>query len=109
MPRDHRQQLDDIIDAIACIKDYVSGMSFDEFANDRKTQDAVIRNLEVIGEAARVLPDCIKEKAATIEWYKIVALRNVLIHEYFGVNLKLVWDVIQNKLGELETVCINLL
>jgi len=91
------------------IKQYVSGMSFDDFADDRKTQDAVIRNLEVIGEAAGALPDNIKEKADSIEWYKIVALRNILIHEYFGVSLKIVWDVVQNKLEELETECRNIL
>jgi uncharacterized protein with HEPN domain len=83
-------------------------MSFDDFAGDRKTRDAVIRNLEIIGEAARALPDEIKQKS-NIEWHKIVALRNILIHEYFGVNLKLVWDVIQNKLQELETECKALL
>lgn len=67
------------------------------------------RNLEIIGEAARVLPDEIKQKTHSIEWYKIVALRNILIHEYFGVNSKLIWDVVQNKLEELETECKALL
>ena len=108
MPREYKQQIDDILESASYIKEYVTGMSFDDFAGDRKTRDAVIRNLEIIGEAARVLPDEIKQKS-NIEWYKIVALRNILIHEYFGVNLKLVWDVVQNKLEELETECKALL
>jgi uncharacterized protein with HEPN domain len=108
MPREYRQQIDDILESIIYINEYVAGMSFDDFAGDRKTRDAVIRNLEIIGEAARALPDEIKQKS-NIEWHKIVALRNILIHEYFGVNLKLVWDVIQNKLQELKTECKALL
>lgn len=102
MQRDYRQQVDDILESISYINEYVDGMTFNDFASDRKTRDAVIRNLEIIGEAARALPDEIKQRT-NIEWHKIVALRNILIHEYFGVNLKLVWDVVQNKLEELET------
>jgi uncharacterized protein with HEPN domain len=84
-------------------------MDYEAFEADRKTQHAVIRNLEVIGEAARVVPDEIKEKTEEIEWYKIIALRNILIHEYFGASLKIVWDVIQNKLDALESTCRRLL
>jgi len=97
MPRDYKQQLDDILQAITFIREYVKGMDYNAFEADRKTQDAVIRNLEIIGEAARAVPDEIRDKASEIEWYKIIALRNILIHEYFGVNLKIVWDVIKNK------------
>ena len=105
MPRDHRQQLDDIVDAIMTIREYVAGMDYDEFAADRKTRDAVIRNLEVIGEAARALPDEIKQRSQHIEWRKIIALRNLLIHEYFGVSVEIVWDVVENKLDGLEAAC----
>ena len=73
------------------------------------TQHAVIHNLEVIGEAARSIPDEVKDNATEIEWHKIIALRNILIHEYFGVNLKIIWDVIQNKLDALEKTCRRLL
>ncbi len=109
MPRNYKQQIDDILQAITFIREYVKGMDYKAFEADRKTQDAVIRNLEVIGEAARILPDEVKDKTAEIEWYKIIALRNILIHEYFGVNLKIVWDVIQNKLDAVETACRKLL
>ena len=109
MPRDYKQQLDDILQAIAFIREYVKDMDYNAFEADRKTQHAVIHNLEVIGEAARTLPDEVKDNAAEIEWYKIISLRNILIHEYFGVNLKIVWDVVQNKLGALESTCRKLL
>ena len=109
MPRDYKQQLDDILQAITFIREYVKDMDYKAFEADRKTQDAVIRNLEIIGEAARTVPEEVRDKAAEIEWYKIIALRNILIHEYFGVNLKIVWDVIQNKLDAVESTCQRLL
>ena len=105
MPRDYKLQLDDILEAIERIKQYTSDMSEEAFALDHKTQDAVIRNLEIIGEAARNLPEKIKDSTSQIQWYKIIALRNILIHEYFGVNTKILWDVITNKLGKLEDTC----
>jgi len=109
MPRDYKQQLDDILQAIAFIREYVNDMDFNAFEADKKTQHAVIRNLEVIGEAARIIPDEIKKKSEEIEWNKIIALRNILIHEYFGVNLKIIWDVIQNKLDAVGNTCRRLL
>lgn len=109
MPRDYKQQLDDILQAITFIREYVRGMDYKTFKEDSKTQHAVIRNLEVIGEAARNIPDDIKNKASEIEWNKIIALRNILIHEYFGISIKIVWDVIQNKLDALEKTCQKLL
>lgn len=109
MPRDYKQQLDDILQAIVYIREYVQGMDFKTFENDSKTQHAVIRNLEVIGEAARNIPDEVKKNSSDIEWNKIIALRNILIHEYFGISIKIVWDVIQNKLDILEKTCQRLL
>ena len=109
MPRDYKQQLDDIIQAITFIREYVKDMDYKAFEADTKTQHAVIHNLEVIGEAARSMPDEVKDNADEIEWDKIIALRNILIHEYFGVNLKIVWDVVHNKLDALETTCRKLL
>jgi len=70
MPRDYKQQLDDILQARTFIREYVEDMDYKAFEADRKTQDAVIRNLEVIGEAARAVPDEVRAKAAEIEWYK---------------------------------------
>ena len=109
MHRDFRLYLDDILGAIERILEYVRGMDYKTFTGDLKTQDAVIRNLEIIGEAARHLPGEMTEKAPTIEWVKITGLRNILTHEYFGVNLAIVWDVVEHKLDPLAQVCRHLL
>jgi uncharacterized protein with HEPN domain len=109
MPRDERLYLDDILDSIAQIREYCADMSYHTFTQDRKTQDAVVRNLEIIGEAVRRLPETCKERANDIEWRKNMALRNILAHEYFGVSLPVVWDVVQHKLGRLETTCMVLM
>jgi len=105
MPRDLRLYLDDILEAIHQIRSYMEGLDEEAFSTDRKTQDAVIRNLEVIGEAAGNLPDQFQKNAPEIDLRKIKGLRNILIHEYFGINLPIIWDVVQSKLGPLETVC----
>jgi uncharacterized protein with HEPN domain len=109
MPRDPGVYLEDILDAIEQIRTYTAGYDVEAFRRDRKTQDAVIRNLEIIGEAARSLPESSKASAAEIEWRKISGLRNILTHEYFGVNLEIVWDVVQTKLADLEAACRGLL
>lgn len=103
--RDYRLHLDDILSAIVRIRTYVQGMTYEAFRADCKTQDAVVRNLEVIGEAARTLPEEMKAGASSVDWRKLVGLRSVLIHEYFGISLPIVWDLITNKLDELEVAC----
>jgi uncharacterized protein with HEPN domain len=105
MPRDYRLYLDDILLSIDRIREYVHEFDRERFAGDTKTIDAVIRNLEIIGEASRNLPEAVKAASAEIEWSKIIALRNILTHEYFGVNHVLLWDIIENKLGALEMAC----
>jgi uncharacterized protein with HEPN domain len=109
MLRDHRLYLDDIREAIRAIREYTKGLTFESFSADRKTVDAVIRNLEIIGEAARNLPEEFKAISGDIEWRKIVGLRNLLIHEYFGVSKPVVWDIVQNKLDSLDRFCSRLL
>jgi uncharacterized protein with HEPN domain len=109
MRRDFRLYLDDILESIHQIRTYLADQNEEAFTKDRKTQDAVIRNLEIIGEAAGKLPEQIQKGEPEIDWRKIAGLRNILIHEYFGINLPIVWDVVQNKLGPLETVCQRLL
>ena len=101
MPRDCRLHILDIKNAIERIQEYTMSMSKEHFLTDYKTQDAVIRNLGIIGEAASKLSEDVKIASPEIEWRKIVALRNMLIREYFGVNNEIVWDVIKSKLDEL--------
>ena len=105
MPRDWRLYVDDILEAIGRIREYVAGYDGDAFAADRKTQDAVVRNLEIIGEASRRLPEEVLALAPEVEWRKIVGLQSVLAHEYFGINASIVWDIVVNKLGPLERAC----
>jgi uncharacterized protein with HEPN domain len=109
MHRDYRLYLDDILDAIDRISEYVEGMDDDAFISDKKTQDAVIRNLEVIGEASRNLSDELKAQSNEIEWTKIIGFRNILAHEYFGVSIPIVWDIVQSKIGPLREACTKLL
>jgi uncharacterized protein with HEPN domain len=109
MPRDYRLYLDDILEAIDRIQGYVEGMDYSGFAADQRTMDAVVRNLEIIGEAARGLPADIKDAIPQTEWRKVVGLRNLLLHEYFAVSTRVVWDVVQTKLDSLRTACRNAL
>jgi uncharacterized protein with HEPN domain len=109
MPGDHRLCLDDILEAIGRIRRHVGQMDFAASKTDEKTVDAVIRNLEVIGEAARNVPEPLRQGCPETEWCKIVALRNILIHDYFGINLEIIWDIVQHKLDDLEATCRRLL
>lgn len=109
MSRDHRLYIDDILSGIASIREYTSNISFPEFSRDKKTQDAVVRNLEVVGEAANRLTESIRESTPEVEWRKIIGLRNILIHEYFGISLPIIWDIVENKLDILEHACNKLI
>ena len=94
--------LNDIRQAIDRIEQYIKNLSFDAFSNDQKSVDAVVRNLEIIGEAASRLPDEFKEKYSEIEWYKVVGLRHRIVHEYFGIDLEIIWQILQKDLPELR-------
>ena len=102
MPRDFRLYLEDVIEAIAKIQRYTARLSFHEFAEDEKAVDAVVRNLEVIGEAVKKIPEDMRQKHVGIDWRKIAGLRDILIHEYFGIDVEIIWDIVQNKLPSLE-------
>jgi len=107
MPRDCRLYLEDIVEAANKILGYTAGIDYDSFASDDKTLDAVVRNLEIIGEAAKRLPEETRQKMPDIEWRKIGGLRDILIHEYFGINKVVVWDVARSKVPSLLRVCQN--
>ena len=103
MSRDNRFRLQDILDAIDRISSYVEGMTYEDFLADRKTQDAVTRNVENIGEAARSLSEDFKRGHPSIPWQDIVGMRNVIVHHYFGILPDVVWDVIENELPTLRS------
>ena len=109
MPRDYKVYLEDILEAIRKIREFTHGMSVAALSKDAKTLDAVIRNLEVIGEAVKRLPEDVRNQEPNVEWRKIAGLRDILIHEYFGINIEVVWDVIQHKFSSLEEAVKKLL
>lgn len=91
----------DIKEAIRRIEEYTENIDYDKFLADKKTQDAVVRNLQIIGEAVKNITADFKKKHIAIEWKKIAGLRDKITHQYFGVNLDIVWDVVKNKVPEL--------
>jgi uncharacterized protein with HEPN domain len=100
--REWKLFIEDILEFIRLIKNYVENMGFDDFKNDRKTIDAVVRNFEIIGEASRFIPDDIKEKYENVDWKGIVGLRNRIAHEYFDISLRIVWHIVMEELPTLE-------
>ena len=100
--RDHRLYLDDILEAIHRIQKYTKGLSLNKLAGDTLVLDAVVRNLEIIGEAAKNIPAPIKEKHPEIEWKKISGMRDILAHEYFGIDFEVILDIVKNKLPTLK-------
>ena len=94
--------LEDILEACQKILSYTEGVSFDDFVNDDKTIDAVVRNFEIIGEAANRVPEDFKSDHPEIEWRRIIAFRNRIIHEYFGINYKMVWKIKEENIPVLK-------
>ena len=88
--------LEDILGAIIRISEYIEGYTYAEFKKNFKTVDAVIRNFEIPGEAAKNLPEPIKEKYPEVPWSEMYLLRNKVSHEYFGVDYEIIWDVALN-------------
>lgn len=95
--------INDIIDSGNKILLYIGDMTFEEFLQDSKTLDAVIRNFEIIGEAANRLPEQFKENYPEIDWHKLRGFRNRIVHDYMGIDYQIVWQVKENFLpGLLE-------
>ena len=101
-PRSWSFRVRDILDAIAAIEAHVRGMTYEQFAGDRKTIDAVLRNLAVIGEAATHLPPSVQERHPNVPWDEMRRMRNVVVHVYFGVELPVVWRTLQEDLPPLK-------
>lgn len=102
MKRDETVYLRHILDAIDSIEEYTRGMSENEFFSNSMAHDAVVRQLEVIGEASNNISDDFQDRHPKIPWGKMIGIRNKIIHEYFNINYAIVWDTIQDDLPMLK-------
>lgn len=100
--RDYRLYLKDILDAMEKIEKFVEDMSFEKFKEDDKTSSAVVKKFEIIGEASKNVPEGIKQKYTQIPWKEMAGMRDKLIHIYFGVNYRLVWTAIKERIPQLK-------
>jgi len=101
--------LDDLLLAMNRISEYIEGLSFSSFKKDYKTVDAVIRNFEIIGEAAKNLSSEIKDKYPDVPWAEMYLMRNKILHEYFGIDYEIIWDVATIDLPENKKQIENIL
>lgn len=101
--RTPRLLVEDILDSSRKIRQFIAGMSFDQFLHDEKTIDAVVRNFEIIGEASIRLSDDFKRGHPVVDWTRIRGFRNRIVHDYFGIDHSIVWNIIQSYLPELTS------
>ena len=102
MKKDDSVYLRHISDAIKIIEEYVHGLSNDQFLSYRMAKDAVVREIEIIGEAANNISDEYQQSHPEVPWGKMIGIRNKIIHEYFSVNFSIVWDTVQDDLPILK-------
>jgi uncharacterized protein with HEPN domain len=102
MRRDYKLYLDDILESIEKIERYTDGLYIDEFEKDDKTVDAVVKNLENIGEAAKNIPLSIQKKSSDIPWKEMAGMRDKLVHAYFGIRFDVVWSTIMDRLPQVK-------
>ena len=107
--RESALYLQDIVSSLKKIEEYIKGLSFEQFSQDEKTIDAVVRNLEIIGEAANNIPKVFQDEHTTIPWEKMVSIRNKVLHEYFGVDEDILWKTVTEDLPPLQAELQNLL
>ena len=98
----------DMLDSVETVLKYTLGMGFDEFLEDRKTRDAVIRNIQVLGEAANRVPKDIREQYPEIEWMRIIRSRHILVHDYAGIDYEIVWRIIEIHLPPLKDALLKM-
>jgi uncharacterized protein with HEPN domain len=107
--RDILLLLEDMLESVSKIRRYTDNLDFDSFMADEKTIDAVVRNFEIIGEAANRTNADFRMESPEIQWNRIRGFRNRIIHDYFGIDYEIVWSIIENDLGELNGHLVNLI
>ena len=100
--KNHKLFVEDVLEAIDKIERYTKGLTYETFVKNDMAVDAVIRNLEIIGEASRNISEDVRESYPDIPWKRMIGLRNVAIHEYFGVDLSIIWEIITSNLPETK-------
>jgi uncharacterized protein with HEPN domain len=109
MKRDYSLYIKDILDCIGRVEEFVGDMNFDEFLADDKTSSAVVRKLEIIGEATKNIPKSITQKYDEVPWKEMARMRDKIIHFYFGVDYEIVWSVIKERLPEIKPTILQIL
>jgi uncharacterized protein with HEPN domain len=106
--RDCKLLVEDMIEACDKIMKFTSNMDFNSFINDDRTVDAVLRNLEVLGEASKRLPEDFKNKYDSSVWHKAAGLRNRIIHNYFGIDNNIIWNIIENEMSSFRNILVEI-
>ncbi|MGH9431128.1 MAG: HepT-like ribonuclease domain-containing protein [Terriglobia bacterium] len=102
MPRDYKLYLQDMLGSCGKIQEYTLGQGFESFKSDSRTFDAALRNLAVIGEAAKNVPQEVRSLNPQFDWKQVTGLRVILAHAYFGIDPEIIWDIVQNELAALK-------
>lgn len=100
MSRDFKLYLEDILTSCQRITEYTAGLNYDRFINNTLVYDAVLRNIEIVGEAAKQVPDEIKEQYPGVDWRCIAGMRDIVAQHYFSIHDEIVWDIVVNKIPE---------
>ena len=107
--RNHKLFIEDILKAIDKVEGYIEDFTYETFAKNDMAQDAVIRNFEIIGEASKNISEDLREEFSDIPWRRMIGLRNIAVHEYFGVDLGIIWEIITKNLPETKPKIIAML
>ena len=100
--RVYTDYIQDILDSIQDIENFIQGMNYEEFRDDRKTINAVIRSIEIIGEASKKIPKSLRDSQPEIPWKKMAGMRDKLTHAYFGIDLEIIWKVVSEEIKQIK-------
>jgi uncharacterized protein with HEPN domain len=107
--RDEGLYLADMLEACRKVGRFVAGMDQAAFLSDEKTYDAVLRNVQIIGEAAKRIGPDTRSKVPSLDWRKVAGFRDIVVHEYFGIDNVILWDIVSRKVPEIEAFLLNVI